>query len=260
MGRSSPPLVAGSVLIVNYHAIAPGRSPVSSTAQELESDLRGLRDAGFQFVTLDECAEWLAGSGSIPARSAAITFDDGYASVASEALPILADRSVPCTVFVIAGRLGRDNAWPGQWASVPRLPLIDRAALTRLVDAGVCIAAHTESHPVLTELTAEAARREVVDAGDALEDLIGRPVRHFAYPYGRRGQREMDLARQRYRLALGAAPGSVGPSADPYDVPRLDAHDVRFALKLHLTAPDWRLEPYLAARRVMRQFRRSLGG
>ncbi len=230
------------------------RSAISCTPEELASDLRRLRQAGFTFVTLDECADWLDGTRSIPPHPVAVTFDDAYASVASNALPILAAEQVPCTVFVIAGRLGQDNQWPGQWASVPRLPLVDRGGLNEMVAAGVCIGAHTFSHPVLTGLDTLALRREVVDAGSALEDLVGGPVHHFAYPYGLRGQRERDLARERYRLALCAAPATVSASTDRWDVPRLDAHDLRLALRLRLTG-ERSLSPYLATRRVLRACR-----
>jgi peptidoglycan/xylan/chitin deacetylase (PgdA/CDA1 family) len=231
------------VVIVTYHAVVAERSPISCTPEDLASDLERLREAGFTFVTLDDCADWLAGTRALPPRSAAVTFDDGYASVAGSALPILIAQRVPFTVFVIAGRLGKDNQWPGQWASVPRLPLIDRSALGEIVAAGACIAAHTFSHPVLTALDTPAVRRETLDAGTALEDLIGGAVRYFAYPYGLRGPREMDVARERYRLALNSVPAAVTASTDPFDVPRPDCHDVRLALRLRLTGNRF-LPPY----------------
>ena len=40
-------------------------------------------------ITLDDCADWLDGQRSMPARSVAVTFDDGYRSVAEVALPLL---------------------------------------------------------------------------------------------------------------------------------------------------------------------------
>ena len=135
-GSTCGGLPAGdAVLIVNYHAIGPERSPISCTLEELRSDICGLRDAGFEFVTLDQCADWLEGRAA-SARAAAITFDDGYASVATRAVPFLAGERVPCAVFVIAGRLGGDNRWPGQWKSVPTLPLVDRAMIAEMEVVG----------------------------------------------------------------------------------------------------------------------------
>lgn len=245
------------MLIVNYHAIEPHRSAISCTAEDLRADICGLRDAGFVFVSLDECADWLEGPRTLPVRAAAITFDDGYASVASRALPVLVSERVPSTVFVIADRIGGDNRWPGQWPSIPTLPLVDRHALADMAAEGVAIGAHTFTHPILPALEDEAARREIVDAAAAIEDAAGRPVRYFAYPYGRRSARDMALARDRYRLAVSARAALLGAGADAADVPRVDCHDVRVALRWGL-AGGRGVAPYLMARRVLRQVRRAL--
>jgi peptidoglycan/xylan/chitin deacetylase (PgdA/CDA1 family) len=247
------------VLIVNYHNIGPERSPISCTLDELRSDIRGLREAGFELVTLDACADWLEGSASMPSRAAAITFDDGYASVATRAVPFLAAERVPCAVFVIAGRLAGDNRWPGQWTSVPTLPLVDAAMIAEMSAAGVCIGAHTFTHPILPALDDAEARREIVEAAARLEEAVGSPVRYFAYPYGLRGRRDMALAAERYRLALGTAPALVARGASPADVPRVDCHDLRIALRLGLAAGPG-LAPYLGVRAALRRCRRMLTG
>ena len=245
------------MLIVNYHAIEPQRSVISCTEEDLRSDVCRLRDAGFTFVSLDQCAEWLAGTRAMPARAAAITFDDGYAGVATRAVPYLAAQGVPCTVFLIAGRIGGDNRWPGQWTSIPALPLVDRRAVLDMVSGGVEIASHTFTHPVLPALDDETARREILDAAAAIEDLVSRPVHHFAYPYGLRSPRDIVLARGRYRLALNADAAVVGSSAGAADVPRVDCHDLRVALRMGLASgPGAR--PYFMLRRAFRQIRRSL--
>jgi peptidoglycan/xylan/chitin deacetylase (PgdA/CDA1 family) len=138
---------------------------------------------------------------------------------------------------------------------VPTLPLIDRAALVEMSAAGVCIGAHTFTHPVLPSLDGFAARREIVDAAVELEDVTGRAVRHFAYPYGLKGPRDAALAGERYRLALGTAPALVRRTADRVDVPRVDCHDVRVALRLGLTGGAL-FAPYLRARAALRRCRR----
>lgn len=245
------------MLIVNYHAIEPERSVISCTPADLRGDIEGLRDAGFTFVTLDDCADWLEGRRELPRRAVAITFDDGYESVASRAVPFLAGLSIPCTVFVIAGRIGGDNRWPGQWRSIPLLPLVDRAALMDMTAAGVALGAHTFTHAVLPALNDAAARREIVAAGSAIEDLVGRPVRHFAYPYGSRGPRDMAFARERYRLSLGTRSALVASDADRMDVPRVDCHDSRIALRLGLAA-GYGAAPYFTLRRTLRRVRRAL--
>jgi peptidoglycan/xylan/chitin deacetylase (PgdA/CDA1 family) len=242
------------VLIVTYHHIATTPSPVSVTSEQLASDLTALEDAGFSWTTLDACADWLAGGAALPARSAVITFDDGYASVATSGLPLLQRFGVPATVFVIAGRIGGDNQWPGQWKDIAREPLLDARAIGELTAAGMSLGCHSLSHPRLTELDGAALQAETLDAADRLEQVTRAPVRHFAYPYGIRGGREIEMARKRFRTALTADCGVVTSSSEAFELPRFDAHDLRVAARLRLLgAPG--LAGYAAIRRAARRMR-----
>lgn len=58
--------------------------------------------------------------------------------------------------------------------------------------------AHTSGHYALAKLPLERARAEMVQSRQRIEDELGRPCRHFCYPYGDEasaGSREFDLAR-----------------------------------------------------------------
>jgi peptidoglycan/xylan/chitin deacetylase (PgdA/CDA1 family) len=60
----------------------------------------------FNVLPLDEALDRLA-AGSLPARAAAVTFDDGYADNHDVALPILREFGLPATFFVATGTLGQ---------------------------------------------------------------------------------------------------------------------------------------------------------
>ena len=243
------------MLVITYHAIACDESPVSISKTRFCADLDALEDAGYVFAPLSAgVAPRL--SAVPPPRSVALTFDDGYASVGIEAWPVLEARGIPATLFVIGGRLGQDNRWPGQASWAPVMPLIDRGALRELADAGADIGGHTWSHPSLPRLDAARLDDEVRGAADRLEQIVGRPVRHFAYPYGRCGPREVAVAASRFDLAV-TADCRRADAAAPHAVGRLDAHDLRLARRLHLLdSPS--LDTYLAVRRQVHRLRRTL--
>lgn len=70
---------------------------------------------------------------------------------------------------------------------------------TLALDPLVTIGAHTVTHPVLAELSAEQACAEMRNSRERIEARIGVPVTHFCYPFGSRdevGAREFDLARK----------------------------------------------------------------
>jgi peptidoglycan/xylan/chitin deacetylase (PgdA/CDA1 family) len=245
------------MLIVTYHAIAGPPSPVCSTPTQFEADLTAMAEAGFTFVSLDDCADWLVGLKTLPVWSVAVTFDDAYASVVSHGLPTLTRLGIPATVFVIGGRVGGDNQWPGQWRSIPPMRLADVAELRALVEAGISIGSHSWSHAVLCDLEPTRLQAEIETSADRLEQLLQVPVRHFAYPYGFRGAREIAAVRARYRTAVNAEPRLVHRTSDPHDLCRVDCHDVRLALRFNCLAAH-RLGPYLSTRRHMRRTRRRL--
>ncbi|HEY8193612.1 MAG TPA: polysaccharide deacetylase family protein [Hyphomicrobium sp.] len=66
-------------------------------------------------------------------------------------------------------------------------------------DPLVTIAAHTRSHFALAKLSAEEAHREMADSIARVAKELGKPCRHFSYPYGDEGsagKREFEIARE----------------------------------------------------------------
>jgi peptidoglycan/xylan/chitin deacetylase (PgdA/CDA1 family) len=77
----------------------------------------------------------------------------------------------------------------------------------------VTIGAHTLSHPVLAKLRTTEALREIVESKALLERRLGRPIRHFAYPFGDRnsaGERELRFVRDSgFATAMTSRPGHL---------------------------------------------------
>jgi peptidoglycan/xylan/chitin deacetylase (PgdA/CDA1 family) len=105
---------------------------------------------------------------------------------------------------------------------------LDEAELQALAAAPlVSIGAHTTSHSALATLEREVARREMADNRAYLENLIQRPVLHFANPYGSPaacGRREAELAEQLgFSSAVTTRHGHLMPNhgSDRFMLPRI---------------------------------------
>jgi len=109
-----------------------------------------------------------------------ITFDDGYVNVLEAALPELTRHGFTASVFIISGRLGGTN----EWDEGPSWPLLAASQVRELAAAGMEIGSHGTTHVRLAGLKPGELETEVAGSRASLGELMGKPVRGFAYPYG----------------------------------------------------------------------------
>lgn len=117
-----------------------------------------------------------------PARSTLVTIDDGYRSTLEVAAPRLAAAGIPSVLFVSPARLGTTSAW---MEAMPDEPLLHGQELRDLGRYGIEVGVHGLDHTLLPGLPEDELARQVVDARDAVADLVGYRPRAFAYPEGR---------------------------------------------------------------------------
>lgn len=182
-------------VILGYHGItrAPLRHDLSMLLvrpERFRAQIELLLEAGFRFVTVAELVR-LAAGGEPPPGYAAISFDDGMRNNHDTALPILSDYGIAATVYITIGFIGGESPWIG--AASDR-SMLDREEIRELAAAGWELGAHTMTHPDLSQLDYESARREIHNSKVALEAITGVPVETFAYPFGHYNQTALAAA------------------------------------------------------------------
>lgn len=244
-------------LLLTYHAVDDGSGPLHVDPGTFAAQLDCIVDSGADVVTVAELARSMRDGGSSAPR-VAITFDDGLASVARVAAPLLADRGLRATVFCVAGHVGGTSDWPTAVPGLPSLELAGADELAALACAGWEIGAHGMTHMPLRSWDAGVLDREVVAPRAVLEGIAGTAVTSFAYPYGTEPTAAAAaLVAATYEAACTTAIGAIGPGCDPYALPRVDAHYVRRP-RLLRAALGGTLGPYLLARRLGASARRTL--
>jgi len=141
--------------------------------------LEDLQQAGFGSVF----PETLIEADTPGVRRIALTFDDGFENVLRQGLSPLQEHGFRALQFLVPDLLGRTNEWEQREGEVAER-LMDAAQVREWLAAGHEIGAHTCTHPRLTQIPRSAAREEIRTSKFKLEDLFGRPIRHFCYPYG----------------------------------------------------------------------------
>ncbi len=249
---------APRALILMYHAVEPARSALSVTPELFRSHLRCIAESGARVVTVRALAEELRRAKSPRDFLLAITFDDGFESVAELAAPLLAERELPATVFCVAGRLGGTSDWPSGRAGGTTRALASASALRDLSQAGFEIGSHGFDHEPLVADAEQLLRREIADSKSVLEEAVGTHVSSFAYPYGAGPSRlARRLVEETYEAACTTKMASLSPQPDRYALPRVDVHYVRRP-ELLARVLAGRIGPYLVARRIGARTRRAL--
>lgn len=118
-------------------------------------------------------------------RYSALTFDDGFSNVLSNAVPEIVCRRIPATIFVVSDVLGGWPTWDtaGEDHIQPE-PLISAAQLRELPSDLITIGSHTISHPRLPSVTVGEAKEQISRSRERLTALLNRDVDLFSFPFG----------------------------------------------------------------------------
>ena len=205
-----------------------------------------------EFVSLDDALSLLEGEATIDGRYFCISFDDGFKSCVTGALPVLAERGIPWTVYVVSDFVGHSLAPGDPIASEvfnftghgTMLYFLDWSDCRAMADTGVTIGSHGATHARLAALDDASAVREIVGSKETIEREMGRPCVHFCPPFGLPdrdfvGNRDPKFAREAgYRSFVTGRRGPARPGVDAFALGRdhivagWGTHQLRYFLSL----------------------------
>lgn len=215
-------------VVLMYHAVdhrcAAGERRMCVPPSMFDRQMGCLREEGYRPVALQAIVDALTERAPLPDNAVAVTFDDGFADVQRNALPILEQHRIPATLFAVAQYLGGRSGWM-EPSGVRGRRILSQEELRELQAAGIEIGSHSMSHRSMSELSADEAAREAGESKDRLEQILGRPVRYFAYPYGHFNATAKEAVRAAgYRAACSTKSGFNAAATDPYELRRLDVY------------------------------------
>ncbi len=262
-------------IILCYHRVAQiERDPWSICVSpgNFDAHLKVIAESG-RAITLPQMFDKAAKRSSLAGRIV-VTFDDGYADNLHTALPLLGRHRVPATFYITTGCIGRDtefwtdemerrcpndaelDKWRDQFLPLtasardaalapfpPARPTHRTLTLAELhtlaASPFVEIGGHTVDHLLLPAHPTETQRAEILGGKQWLETELGRPVRHFSYPYGERSaETERLVADSGFDSAVTCGSEYVAHDSRPFALPRFFVRDCpreTFAARL----ADW---------------------
>ncbi len=130
-----------------------------------------LADSGYHTILPDQLQEYLLYGKALPAKPVMLTFDDTDLDQYTTALPVLEKYGYKGVFFVMTVSLGRPH-------------YMTRAQVKELSDKGHVIGSHTWDHHNVKKYEGKDWEIQVDKPTRQLEEITGKPVTYFAYPFG----------------------------------------------------------------------------
>jgi len=173
------------VPILCYHHIRPdAKSEYAVTVDGFKAQMKILHDSGYHTVLPDQLYDYLVYGKQLPSKPFMLTYDDTDEEQFSVAKPEMDKYGFKGVYFIMTISIGR-----------PRY--MNKEQIKQLADEGHVVASHTWRHDRVDRyLTTPHLDRDskkmiandwdlqLVDKRKQLEDITGKPIHYFAYPFG----------------------------------------------------------------------------
>ncbi|HSX85667.1 MAG TPA: polysaccharide deacetylase family protein, partial [Cellvibrio sp.] len=207
-----------AAVVLQYHHVSESTPASTSVTPALfKQHMDYLAEHEFKIVPLPELVKQLKAGKALPDKTVAITFDDAYESVYSEAYPLLKKRGWPFTVFINTDPHDQNKKSFATWAQIQEM-----------AKQGVTIANHTTKHGHLLRLRDNESRaqwrkritQEILDAEQRITEKTGQKHRLLAYPYGEYDNHVKDALKELDFVAFGQQSGPLFALDDLLALPR----------------------------------------
>lgn len=213
---ATTPVARADLVILQYHHVSDATPAATSTTPALFRDQLDLIERlGLEVVPLDSGTRAALAGELRDLQQVAVTFDDAYDSVWTEAVPLLTSRGLPFTIFVNTDAIGSRGYMT--WQQLEQVRDMD----------GVLIANHSEDHGHLARRPEESGAdwqartdRSLDNAQQTLKKRLGLDEPLFAYPYGEYDEALETKIAERGWYGFGQQSGPVGEHSGATRLPR----------------------------------------
>jgi peptidoglycan/xylan/chitin deacetylase (PgdA/CDA1 family)/glycosyltransferase involved in cell wall biosynthesis len=225
------------VPILLYHRIITdsaqaGKHGTYVTLRQLEEHFKYLKRNNYTPITFKDIS--LINRFDPDKKYVILTFDDGYRDNYTLLTPLLDKYKFKAVIYVVTDKA--ENSWDLKDEG-RTFPLLTREQILEMSRHGVEFGAHTMNHVDLTQVGIEEAWKEITGSKKYLQDLLGKDVKTFAYPYGKVNEAVKELVRKAgFKYGIGTVDGPLSMQEDLLNIRRIVIHPdtgvFRFARKV----------------------------
>lgn len=193
-------LAKTEVPILCYHNIRDFSATASSDMKSytvkpaiFAEQMKALSVAGYHTILPNQLYEYLVHNTPLPANPIMITFDDTRGEQYTIGAAEMKKYGFKGVFFVMT-------------VSINRPKYLSKEQIKSLSDSGNDIEAHTWDHHMVTKYAGEDWNTQLTKPKKKLEDIIGKPVNYFAYPFGLWNPTAINEIKNRgYKMAFSLA-------------------------------------------------------
>lgn len=191
-GAAGGALAADSAVVIMYHRFGEGEHPSTNIRiDQFEGHLRELTGERMTVLGVPELLAKLRTGETLPDRAVAVTIDDAFLSVYTEAWPRLRAAGLPFTLFVATDAVDRETTGYMNWDQIRELK-----------NSGVTIGSQTASQLHMANTSPEENAADLARSNARFRAELGEAPTLIAYPYG-----EYSLAVRETAIAAGFTAG-----------------------------------------------------
>ena len=174
---------------------------------------------GYKGLSMRELTPYLKGEKI--GKVVGITFDDGYQNNLINAAPILNKYNFSATCYLVSQRIGTSNSWDLK-KGITQSPLMTESEIQEWLNLGLDIGAHTQTHPILDDLSGQQFKEEIFNCKADLEQMFKVSIKDFCYPFGLFNEKLIDTVEEAgYITATTMRRGRALPLSNKLTLPRI---------------------------------------
>ena len=223
------------ILMYHYLSVPPAgadiyRQDLSVAPDLFAAQLDAMQAAGYTTISLYALLDNLTHGTPLPEKPVVLTFDDGYRDNYENAFPLLRDRGMTATFFIVTDFINTERPEYFTWDMV-----------RELYAAGMSIEGHGRNHVSLANKDADYLIWQALGTYESIALEVGVRPHFISYPAGEYDHRTIDIFRSaNYWAGFTTKQGATHSSDDLFQMRRIRVRGTTSPAELvRLLALDW---------------------
>lgn len=213
--RLRPP----EIPIFVYHSLDASQTPISLSPEIYKQQIAYLRKRKYKLLSAGQVVDAYFKK-QIVHKCVTLTFDDAYTNITT-AIEDLLTQQQTATIFVATSVIGQSNLWDIDLKHIDQIEIMSKDQLLVLNNMGCELAAHTHTHPKLTEIHPADLQNELSEGRSQFEQHFHNSTELIAYPYGDHNDRVKDsTADAGFIAGFTTQLGYLNHQSEPLAIPR----------------------------------------